>query len=114
MADYKGTSIDTKPTESMAKQAEQGLKWREEYGRGGTEVGVARARDIKNRSNLSFDTVKRMVSFFARHEVDLDVPKNNNPKADGYPGAGLIAWKLWGGTPAKGWAERIVKKMKSI
>ena len=114
MADYKGTSIDTKPTESMAKQAEQGLKWREEYGRGGTEVGVARARDIKNRSNLSFDTVKRMVSFFARHEVDLDVPKNNNPKANGYPGAGLIAWKLWGGTPAKGWAERIVKKMKSI
>lgn len=54
----------------MAAEAELGLKWREEYKRGGTEVGVARARDISNMRNLSLDTVTRMNSYFARHEVD--------------------------------------------
>ena len=54
----------------MADEAAQGLEWREEFGRGGTEVGVARARDIKNRVNLSIDTIKRMFSYFSRHEVD--------------------------------------------
>ncbi|WP_216071870.1 hypothetical protein, partial [Acinetobacter baylyi] len=60
------------PTQEMADEAELGLKWREEYGRGGTEVGVARARDISNRRNLSFETVQRMNSYFARHEVDKE------------------------------------------
>ncbi len=31
---------------------------------------VARARDISNKRNLSLDTVKRMHSYFSRHEVD--------------------------------------------
>jgi hypothetical protein len=53
-------AIDLTPTKGMAAEAEQGLRWREEYGRGGTEVGVARARDIKNRRNLSVETVGRM------------------------------------------------------
>ena len=52
--------INTKPTQEMADEAAQGLEWHEEFGRGGTEVGVARARDIKNRVNLSIKTIKRM------------------------------------------------------
>ena len=56
-----------KPTAEMAQVAERALEWRREYGRGGTEVGVARARDIANRANLSGETVARMRSFFARH-----------------------------------------------
>jgi len=98
--------VNLQPTKEMADEAELGLKWRDEYGRGGTEVGVARARDIMNRKNLSEETVNRMVSYFSRHEVDLKSPANSDPSADGYPGAGLIAWKLWGGNPGKGWAER--------
>ena len=39
------SDINTKPTQSMANEAELGLKWRKEFGRGGTSVGVARARD---------------------------------------------------------------------
>ena len=38
--------IDTKPTKGMIAEAKKGLEWRKEYGRGGTEVGVARARYI--------------------------------------------------------------------
>ena len=58
------------PTKGMVEEAERGLAWRREHGRGGTEVGIARARDITNGKRLSESTVKRMYSFFARHEVD--------------------------------------------
>ena len=89
----------------MAAEAERGLAWREEYGRGGTEVGVARARDIKNRKNLSPDTVRRMKSYFARHEVDKQA-EGFSPGEDGYPSAGRIAWALWGGDAGQSWANR--------
>ena len=89
----------------MADEAQRGLDWRAEYGRGGTEVGVARARDISNRVNLSNDTIGRMVSFFARHEVDKEA-EGFRIGENGYPSAGRIAWALWGGDPGKIWAER--------
>jgi len=98
-------AVDLKPTEEMASEAERGLAWREEFGRGGTEVGVARARDIKNRANLSPETVRRMVSYFARHEIDKEA-QGFSPGEEGYPSAGRIAWALWGGDPGKGWANR--------
>lgn len=98
-------AVDLKPSEAMAAEAERGLAWREEYGRGGTEVGVARARDIKNRKNLSPDTVRRMKSYFARHEVDKQA-EGFSPGEDGYPSAGRIAWALWGGDAGKSWANR--------
>jgi hypothetical protein len=109
--------VDLKPTEEMAALAERGLKLREEYGRGGTEVGVARARDIKNRSNLSPETVGRMANFFGRHRVDLDAPAAD-PGHEDYPSAGVIAWLLWGGDPADpdgagaAWAERKMDELE--
>lgn len=98
-------AVDLQPTELMAEEAERGLSWREEYNRGGTEVGVARARDIKNRKNLSPDTVRRMKSYFARHEVDKEA-EGFRPGEDGYPSAGRIAWALWGGDAGQSWANR--------
>ena len=103
--------VDLKPTSEMAAMAERGLELRKEHGRGGTEVGVARARNIKNRDNLSPETVGRMANFFGRHRVDLDAPAAN-PSHDDYPSAGVIAWLLWGGDPndpdgaGAGWAQR--------
>ena len=93
------------PTQAMADEAQRGLDWRAEYGRGGTEVGVARARDISNRADLSDETIGRMVSYFARHEVDKDA-QGFRPGEDGYPSAGRIAWALWGGDPGKSWADK--------
>lgn len=98
------------PTDEMAAEAELGLKWREEYGRGGTEVGVARARDISNKRNLSIDTVKRMHSYFSRHEVDKQATGWNQGE-EGFPTAGRVAWQLWGGDAGQGWAARIVERV---
>lgn len=113
MAKYKGEEIDTKPTEAIAENAKRGLDWREEYGRGGTAVGVARARDLSNRTNLSFSTIRRMRSYFARHAVDAEAEGFNSGE-EGFPSAGRIAWELWGGNAGESWAKRITKKLDSI
>ena len=113
MATYKGEEINLKPTATMAEEAQRGLDWRKEHGRGGTEVGVARARQLVNRQELSPDTVRRMVSYFARHEVDKQ-GEGFSPGEDGYPSAGRIAWALWGGDAGKSWAnekDRIMDRL---
>ena len=99
------------PTDEMATEAELGLKWREEYGRGGTEVGVARARDISNKRNLSLDTIQRMNSYFSRHEVDKQA-KGWNQGEEGFPSAGRVAWQLWGGDAGRDWAKRILERVE--
>ena len=93
--------LDLKPTESMANNAKRGLELRRKFGRGGTAVGVARARDLSNRSELSPDTVLRMYSFFSRHEVDKKGKDFNNSER---PSNGKIAWLLWGGDSGYSWA----------
>lgn len=113
MARYKGEDIDLRPTQTMAEEAQRGLDWREEYGRGGTAVGVARARQLVNRQELSPRTVRRMVSFFARHEVDAEA-EGFKPGEDGYPSAGRIAHALWGGSPGKSWANEKDRIMDRI
>lgn len=101
-----------KPTEGMKEEAQRGLDWRSEFGRGGTEVGIARARDIVNDRNLSEDTVKRMFSFFSRHEVDKEA-EGFRPGEDGYPSNGRIAWALWGGDAGFAWSRNIVEGLKA-
>jgi HK97 family phage major capsid protein/HK97 family phage prohead protease len=100
-----------KPNGGMIEEAERGLEWRREFGRGGTEVGVARARDISNGKNLSEETVKRMFSFFARHEVDKKA-EGFNQGEKGYPSAGRVAWALWGGNSGFSWSRAIVDRLK--
>jgi len=99
-----------KPTKGMVDEAERGLEWRREHGRGGTEVGIARARDISNGKELSEDTVKRMYSFFSRHEVDKDA-EGFRPGEDGYPSNGRIAWALWGGDAGFSWSREIAERL---
>lgn len=103
------------PNEAMREEAERGLAWRQEFGRGGTEIGVARfvspsestARDIVNGRALSIDTIRRMNSYFARHEIDKDA-EGFRPGENGYPSAGRIAWALWGGDPGQSFARSIM------
>ena len=109
-AKYDG--IDFSPPEGVRKEAQQGLDWRREHGRGGTEVGIARARDLSNGVEVSPDTIGRMVSYFARHEVDKK-GEGWSPGEDGYPSNGRIAWALWGGDPGRAWANKVSKQMKS-
>lgn len=99
------------PNDAMVAEARRGLDWRETYGRGGTAIGVARARDILNRRRLSRSTVARMVSYFARHEVDKQ-GQGFSPGEPGYPSAGRIAWALWGGDAGKSWANAILDSLQ--
>ena len=99
-----------KPTKGMKEAASRALEWRREYGRGGTDVGVARARDISNGKNLSDDTVKRMYSFFSRHENNKS--KHYSAKeSDGGPTAWRIAWDLWGGNAGFSWSRQIADRL---
>lgn len=104
--------IDFTPPAGARAEAEKGLAWRDEYGRGGTAVGIARARDISNGKKLSPSTINRMVSFFARHEVDKQ-GQGWSPDEDGFPSNGRIAWALWGGDPGRTWAEKVQGQMQS-
>ena len=113
MARYKGEEIDLKPTQGMADEAQKGIEWREEFKRGGTRVGVARARQLIARSELSPDTVRRMHSFFSRHEVDKQA-EGFKANEDGYPSAGRIAWALWGGDPGQTWARSKRNQLEKI
>lgn len=106
------SDINTVPTDAMAAEARRGLEWRREFNRGGTAVGVARARDIMGKDTLSISTVRRMHSFFSRHEVDKQ-GKGFTP-GEGYPSAGRIAWALWGGDPGQTWARAITNRIKAM
>ena len=102
--------MSNKPTDGMVEDAKRGLEWRREFGRGGTEVGIARARDISNGKNLSDDTVKRMYSFFSRHEVDKKA-EGFRVGEKGYPSNGRIAWALWGGDAGFSWSRQIAERL---
>ena len=96
-------------TKEIRDEAERGLAWRRAFGRGGTEIGVARARDLSSGKMIPYETIVRMSSYFARHEVDMEAMGWNRGE-DGYPSAGRIAWALWGGDVARAWAEGIISK----
>ena len=105
------SQVDLRPTKEMQAEGERALDWRREFGRGGTEVGIARAAQLKNRENLSPSTVKRMKSFFARHEVDKKA-KGFRVGEEGYPSNGRIAWSMWGGDAGQRWSNSKVDELE--
>ena len=110
LAKYDG--IDFTPPQAVRAEARKGLAWRREYKRGGTAVGVARARDLSNGKPMSPRTINRMVSFFARHEVDKQAD-GFSPGEPGFPSNGRIAWALWGGDPGQAWAGKVQRQMQA-
>ena len=93
------------PPSAVARAAQAALDIRETLPpsrRGGTAVGLARARQLADRQPLSIDVIKRMVSFFARHGAS---PGSATARQDRTSKAAQ-AWGLWGGTPGRAWARR--------
>lgn len=71
---------------------------------GMTPVGLARARQLAYGEPVSIETIRRMVSYFARHEVDkLGTTWDEK-------GKGWQAWNGWGGDAGKQWAERVLRE----
>ena len=92
------------PTAQMATAARRGLKMRSESTpsrRGGTLVGLARARQFANREPVSLDTVKRTYSFLSRAATYYK-PEQNTP--------GTQAYLLWGGPAGLTWAKNILNR----
>jgi len=101
------------PPQAVRAAARRGLELRKKWGRGGIDTaeagrqgigsGVARARDLAGGSSMPLKTIKRMRSFFARHEKN-----KSGSAAEGDRGA--IAWLLWGGDPGKAWVDGILRR----
>ena len=98
------------PPQGVRDNAQRGLDLRSEFGRGGTAVGIARARDLARGAAISYDTIKRMNSFFARHEVDK---KGENWGNRSNPSNGYIAWLLWGGDAGWSWAKKVIRSQEA-
>lgn len=101
------------PNDGMKAAARQALKWKEdgEATGAGTPVGWGRARDIVAGRSMSLSVVKRMYSFFSRHEVDKK-GKGFSPGEEGYPSNGKIMWQAWGGDAGFSWSRKIVESNK--
>jgi hypothetical protein len=104
-----------RPPASVARAAERGLELRREHGRGGLSAkqaseqgigsGVQRAVNLKNRDELSLETVKRMKNFFNRHRTYKERGYHRDRTSASY-----ISWLLWGGDAGDKWAQKVVKQ----
>jgi HK97 family phage prohead protease len=100
-------AIDLSAPAFMRQAAKRGLKLYEE-GEGGdglVPATISSARKMAN-GDVTIEKWRKIGPWIARHLVDLDAPKNNDPSDSGYPGAGLVAHLLWGSGPSKQDAER--------
>ena len=99
------------PTGGMKAAARRALKWKED-GKAtgaGTPVGWGRASDIVAGRAMSLSVVRRMFSFFSRHEVDKKGKDFNNTAN---PSNGRIMWDAWGGDAGFSWSRGIVERMR--
>jgi len=100
------------PPAGVAEAAKRALGWISDGHAGGgfTSTGRTRAGQLSRREGLSRDTIMRMVSFFARHEVDKKA-EGFNQGEKGFPSPGRVAWDAWGGDAGKSWAESVAAKL---
>ena len=97
------------PPKAVRSAARRSLDWIAEgkAGSGFTGVGRARANQLASGEQVTMATLKRMKSFFSRHEVDKDAVGFSQGEK-GYPSAGRVAWDAWGGDAGFAWAESLV------
>ena len=100
------------PPAGVAEAAQRALKWIADgfAGNGFTAVGRARAVQLASGKDVSADVVNRMISYFARHEVDKQATGFNSGE-DGFPSAGRVAWDAWGGDAGQSWVNGMDKNM---
>lgn len=78
------------------------------WGSCGTAVGKRRASQLASRANLTVSTVKRMYSFLARHQSDLEASKSYSD------GCGKLMYDAWGGKAGFRWAKSKLKEIGEI
>jgi len=105
-------AVDLSVPEFIRDNATRGLKYYEEGlgGDGLVDATIRAARDMA-AGRITENKVRKMAPWFARHQADGQAPKNKDQSHPEYPGAGLVAWLLWGGDSnfsdrAQNWAQR--------
>jgi hypothetical protein len=109
--EYMSKAETYSPTSGMKAAARRALKWKED-GKAtgaGTPVGWGRATDIVAGRSMSLSVVRRMFSFFSRHEVDK---KGKDFYNTSNPSNGRIMWDAWGGDAGFSWSRGIVNRMR--
>ena len=103
--------------EFIKNNAQRGLDYLSEgFGGDGLTEGTKSAAREMAKGNISDDKVRKMAPWFARHKADGQAPQNKDSSDPGYPGAGLVAWLLWGGNAdfddaAQDWAQRQIDQL---
>ena len=118
-ADEANRQVNLDVPSFIRENAKRGLKYYSEGfgGDGLVPATIAAARDMA-AGKITEPKVRKMAPWFARHQVDGKAPSNNNPSDPGYPGAGLVAWLLWGGDSnfsdrAQNWAQRKIDALNA-
>ena len=103
-----GDAESFSPPRDVQRAAQRALRVRRQAvpsDRGMTEVGLARARDLANGRQVSEETIRRMLSYFQRHEVDKEGETWEEQ------GKGWQAWHGWGGDAGFRWARVTVAQL---
>jgi hypothetical protein len=93
--------------QAVADNAQRALDVRAEKPpsqQGMTPVGLARANQLAKREPVSLVTVRRMVAYFDRHEIDKEGLTWDEQ------GKGWQAWNGWGGDEGRAWARSIIEE----
>jgi hypothetical protein len=108
---HRFSKADNTPPKAVRDAARRALDWIADgkAGSGFTSVGRRRASQLASGENISLETLKRMKSFFSRHEVDKNALGFSQGEK-GYPSAGRVAWDAWGGDAGFAWAESMVAR----
>jgi hypothetical protein len=97
------------PPAGARSAARRALKFKED-GKAtgaGTAVGWTRAGQLARGETISLSTVKRMYSYFSRHEVDK---KGKDWGNSANPSNGYIMWLAWGGDAGYSWSRGIANR----
>ena len=88
----------------MSKRA----AYKEENGKRKPGTGMRTARRLAS-GEVDLEQLKLMDAWFARHslaEGSAEARQDKTSKA-------AIAWALWGGTPARRWVKRSIRKLEN-
>ena len=92
--------VDLSLPEYIQSAARKGLDY---YGKklAGAGIVPSTVREAREMAagRITEDKVIRANAWTARHMVDLDAPKNSNADDEEFPGAGAVAFYLWGINP---------------
>jgi hypothetical protein len=116
LATHYEASSSFEPPSDVRAAAKRGLELRKKYGRGGWDSktagengigsGVVRAQTLVAGKGVSADTIRRMHSFFQRHDGEVERAARKRDETS----AANIAWLLWGGDAGRKWVSDVLSK----